>query len=192
MNEQEVLKKKESENLPSKVDGSFEAKDGSIKGEFEEQRKNKMTLRRSLISPPYSAPKFVLRRINDFVMLFLASRYSKSLEEVGNDFHQMEPCVSSLLALAVVGRFEIQLEDADIIIDLVESFDKSSEDMSLPIAGLLEPLDHVELTLIIHLKDAASSAATSLVNISKALELKIVKLQFVEPEGIKEGREEKA
>lgn len=184
----EETQRKEPENRPSNVDDTSKIQ---IEREgFEQKPKTKMTLMRSLISPPYSTPRFVFKRLKDFMMQILANRYSKPLEEVGNDFHQMESCVEALLALEFVQKFEFQLEDTDIIIDLVESFDKSVEDMSPPIAGILGPLEHVEPTLTIHLKDTASSSAASLVNIAKTLELKIVKLQVAEPEGIMQKKQE--
>lgn len=176
--------KKEAETQPSSLDGSLEAnKDGQIRGEFEEQSKKKIIIRRSLISPPYSTPRFVFKRVKDFNMQVLAGRYSKPLEEVRNDFQQLDRCVEPLLALGAVRHFEFQLEDTDVIIDMVESFDKSSEDMSPPILGILGTLDHVEPKLTIRLKESSSLCA-SIVKISETLELKIVKLQFSEPEGV--------
>ena len=153
-------------------------------------QEGKMIIKRSLISPPYATPKFVFKRINDFVMHVLQDRCPKPLEEIKNDFHELEPCAIAFLALGVVDHFEIQLVDMTVIVDLVENLDKSAEDMSPPIAGLLEPLDNVELTLIICLKAVVSQATTSLINVSNALDLKVVKLQVIEPQNIVQTKQE--
>jgi hypothetical protein len=185
-------KKKESESVSSNLDGSLETTpDRQTKCEFEQQVKNKMTLRRSLISPPYSAPSFVFKRLKDFVTQVSASRCPKLPEEFGKDFHQMRPGVESLLTIGYVQKFEFRLQDTVIFVELLESFDKSAEDMSPPLVGILEPLDHVEPLLIVYLKEPSSSCA-SIIKISETLELKLVKLQFSEPEdNIQRALEEK-
>jgi hypothetical protein len=153
-------------------------------------QEGKMIIKRSLISPPYAPPKFVFKRIKDFVMHVLQDRCPKPLEEIKNDFHELEPCAIAFLALGVVDHFEIQLADMTVVVAFVESFDKSAEDMSPPIAGLLEPLDNVELALIICLKGVVSQATTSLIKVSNALNLKVVKLQVIEPQIVEQAKQE--
>jgi len=181
MNEQEFPKKKEHGNEPPNFVSSEANKDGEIKREAADHEKRKMIIKRSLISTPYSAPKFVFKRINDFVMHILAKRCPKPLEEISNDFHELEPYAIKFLTMEVVDSFEIQLVDMNVIIDLVENFDKSAEDMSPPITEIMKPLDCIGLTMILHFKPTASSAANFSIDVSKTLKLKAIKFQVVGP-----------
>ena len=160
-------------------------------GESRLPEEGKMTIKRSLISPPYSTFRFTFKRVKDLMTQVLVDRNSKLQEEVSNDFQRLNCCIEPLLALGAVQQLELQMEDFDLVIDLVESFDKSTEDMSPLVTRILEPLDHIEPLLVVHLKEPSSSYA-SITNVSEALELKIVKLQFTEPESaiakVQEGK----
>lgn len=156
-----------------------------------EKSNNKMTVERSVISTPYSPPNFVFKRIINFSMDVLGKREFKPLEEVSNDFHELEPSSVGLLAIGAVDHFEIQLCDMSIKLKLLETMDKSSEDMSLPLMEILGPLASNELTMILHLKPTASSSADRLIEDSKAINLKAIKFQVVRSNDSEYSKEEK-
>lgn len=142
---------------------------------------SKLFVERSLMSTPFYPPAFAYDNVQKFVSKILEVRSSKLLEGNKEDFKKVEQHSVALLTLRTVESFEIDLGDMIVRFSLIESSDKSAEDMDLPILlPALEPLICERPTLTIHFKPTVSASIISLAEELVRLDTKVLRLKVAE------------